>query len=253
MSIQPLPFHIARHAPPARPGARSRAATATLALAAALAAPASLAQLSLGASLAGGQLGYQIESDTGRLWKGSSPMATVSADVALPGGFYVGLSHTGASGGEVDFSFRGLAGASNIGLKRSDTALTFGYALANRLNGFIGVKSASTALDNGFGTEFKTSGYFAGVAYPIAMGPTYLALSLAVGSNSGTWQDRTGSVKDAAFGYSGGARFTYAFSRSLSAGVGAKYQRYEYLFENAGLGTLSESLRMGELFLNASF
>lgn len=213
---------------------------------------ASLAQTGLNTQLALGQLGYSIESSARQLWKGSAKAVTAGVDYALPNGFYLGLGHTQAIGGELDFSFQGTRRSSSD-FDRSDSALTLGWSAANRLNTFVGLKAAATKIDNSVKSEFKTTGYFVGLSYPIAMGSSYLSLSAAVGLNTGTWRDNSGSLKDTAVGYSGGIKYSYAFTPSMVMGLGLKAQRYSYDFTQLGFGTVEEAVRLVDLSFSLAF
>lgn len=215
------------------------------------AAPA-LAQVSFGVSATGGPLAYVVETEAQQRWEGKATLATVGADMAFDNGFYVGVQHAAASGGDMDFSFRGTPGSSSK-FKRSDSTLTFGFAAANRLNSFFGIKSARTDIANVVDTRFSTQGYFVGLSYPIGFGASTLALTGAAGYNKGRWRDTTGDIQDSALGYSGGLKFAYAFSPRIVAGIGAKVQRYDYDFTAIGYGTLSETLRLVDVSLAVNF
>lgn len=215
--------------------------------------PAAQAQTGLNTQLALGQLGYTIESSARQLWEGSAKAVTFGVDYALPNGFYLGLGHTQALSGELDFSFQG-ARRNTSDFKRSDTALTLGWSAANRLNTFVGLKSAASKIDNSVATEFKTTGYFVGLSYPLSFGSSYLSLSAAVGLNSGSWKDTSGpTIKDTAVGYSGGIKYSYAINPSMVLGLGLKAQRYSYDFTQLGFGTVDESVRLVDLSFSFAF
>ena len=223
---------------------------ATLSLAAA--AGSAPAQVSFGLGLNAGSMAYTIKSSTDQKWDGSAKMIGISADLAFPGGFYTSLSTLQSQGGKEDFSFQGVQ-SNTSNFKRSDTALTFGYAAANRLNTFLGVKSAQTKLENAIHTKFGTTGYFAGLSYPISLGAGTLALTGAVGVNVGKWSDTSGDAKENALGFSGGLRYIHSFTPKFSASAGVKAQRYSYDFQSTLGKKLEESVRVIDLGLNFNF
>jgi hypothetical protein len=227
-------------------------AALTVVLALTVAAPAQ-AQLSFSLTPSAGQLGYEARAGQRFGIKGSARQAGLSAEVGLPNGFYIGLSHSATQGGEVNLETRGSLLFSDIGLRRSDSAITFGFSVVDELNGFVGLRTGTARVDTQIDTRFNTTGYFAGLAYPLQLGPAYLSLSLAVGNNTGEWRDNFGSLKDTAFGLSGGARLTWAFNKRATAGLGLKAQRYVYSFENQGQTELTESMRIGEAFVSVTF
>lgn len=211
------------------------------------------AQTGLNAQLALGQLGYTVESSARHLWDGSAKAVTLGLDYALPNSFYVALGHTQAVSGSVDFS-RGNTRGSASDFKRADSAVTLGWAAANRLNTFVGLKSAATKIDNVVATQFKTTGFFVGLSYPISFGSSYLSMSAAAGLNTGTWRDTSGpDVKDSAVGYSAGLKYSYAFTPSMVLGLGVKAQRYSYDFSQLGFGTVEEGVRLFDVSFTLAF
>ncbi len=227
---------------------------AALALALSLASPVARADVGFGGGVAAGKTKYTIESEIGQKWSGNANSVTLNGDVAFGNGFYVGLAHTQTSG-DLEFTFQGQGDPSDPsdGLKRRDTALTFGWSAANRLNTFVGVKAAQSDIDSGIGTRFKTTGYFAGLSYPISFGSSTLALTGALGYNVGKWSDISGSGDAGTLGYSGGVRYVYAFSPRIAAGVGVKFQRYSYTFDDSAVPNVDETVQAVDLSLVFNF
>jgi hypothetical protein len=246
-------MHHTTHTLAARPRAGLRAALGAAAFACAWVAPAAQAQLNVSFTPSAGQLNYTVEPQGRFQWSGSARQVGIAFDTTLPTGWYFGLSHASTNGGEVDFDRGGPVLMRGIGFRRSDSALTFGHAVFEDLNAFAGVRSSTSRLDNGIDTRFSTTGYFAGLGYPLALGRATLALSVAFGMNTGKWSDTSGSVSDTASGFSAGARLSYPLGRQMQAGLGLKAQRYSYDFTTFGLGTVEESLRVGEAFISISF
>jgi hypothetical protein len=211
------------------------------------------AQVSFGLGLNAGSMAYVIQSSTDQKWDGSAKVVVISGDLAFPGGFYGSLSHLQSQGGKEDFSFRGAPASNTSDFKRSDTAFTLGWSAANRLNTFVGFKSAETKIENAIRTTFSTTGYFAGLSYPISLGAGTLALTGAVGVNVGKWTDSGANAKENAVGVSGGLRYAYAFSPRISASAGIKAQRYSYDFQSTLGKKLEESVRVIDLGLNVNF
>lgn len=228
----------------------TRIATTTLLSACALQASA---QVQFGISANTGRMDYTIESSTQQRWSGDGRLLSLSADIGSAGGLYGSVSHTRSASGKLEFTFQGGGSRPQYEFDRSDSALTIGWAAANRLNTFVGVKSAQTKIKNAIGTEFNTTGYFVGLSYPISMGSATLALTGAVGVNTGKWKDTGGTAKDSAFGASGGLKLAYAFTPMIVATAGLKAQRYSYDFK-ATLGKeVDESVRSLELGLSFNF
>lgn len=200
-----------------------------------------------------GRTAYDLQLDSSRKFDGSARVLGLDLDVGLPNGFFVGLGHVRATGGELDFQ----GGGGNTGIRykwrRNDTALTLNHALASDLNFFVGLRGGATKVDSGLGTEFKTSGYFIGLALPLQIGPGFLSLSGAIGLNKGTWRDSSGSATDNAVGYSAGLRYSHTITPSISAGAGIKAQRYVYTLENVGLGEVRERFTQIDLFASFAF
>jgi len=235
------------------PRRTARAVLATLGTLGSLTLPLAQAQTSFSLTPSAGQLSYSVTPEQRFQWKGSARQLGFAADVTLPNGMYFSLSHAGTNGGTVDFDRGGAVLLRDIDMQRSDTSLTFGDTVFDELNMFLGLRTATARLDNGIDTRFSTTGFFAGVAYPLAVGPATLSFSAALGVNQGKWSDRSGSVSDAAVGLSAGARFVYPLGKQATAGLGLKTQRYRYNFTAYDLGFVTESLRVGEAFVSVSF
>jgi len=206
--------------------------------------------LSVNASV--GRLDYNITTTANQEWEGDGRAITLGGSYAFGAGEYVSLSYTGVGSGEVQFSYAGAPGGPRRTLKRSDVALTVGKGLANKLNVFVGAKTARSDIENAINTQFQTSGFFVGLSYPLLAGRHNLAVSGALGFNRGSWKDSTGSLSDTALGYSAGLRYGIAVDRWMF-GVGAKAQRYVYDFTNQGYAEVKESIRLLEFTVDCSF
>ncbi len=221
----------------------------TAAAVATLAAGAAQAQVSFSLTPSIGRAAYELQLDSDRTLDGNARVLGLSADLGLPNGFFLGLSHTRMSGD----GLRLEGEETGLGWSRNDTALTVNHALVDDLNIFIGLRTGGTQVDSGIGTEFKTRGYFVGLALPLQIGSGFLSLSAAVGLNEGTWRDVEGDATDKAVGYSAGLRYSHPISEGINAGVGFKTQRYVYTLENVGLGDVREKFNQFDVFVSFSF